>query len=245
MSHSPGGRSSGWRRVAPLRRPRTWAAWALAAGSDSPTDHPPAPSGTATSASDGARSSAKPPSPSATSGPTCCGVPPSSAERRAAATRSRPGSATGRAVAAATMDRHPVHRHRWASNACSTAAGGAGPPAVSSAASRTMIPGVQNPHWLAPAWQKASAQRRRTGSARPSSVVTVRPATRRAGVTHATRGMPSTRTVQQPHWPWGLHPSLTLRCPSRSRSTSSRVAPSSGRSTWRPSTRMPYSTGPD
>ena len=44
-------------------------------------------------------------------------------------------------------------------------------------------------------------------------MVTARPATRRTGVTQATRGAPSTQTVQQPHWPWGLHPSLTERQP--------------------------------
>ena len=30
-------------------------------------------------------------------------------------------------------------------------------------------------------------------------------------MTHATRGAPSTHTVQHPHWPWGLHPSLGER----------------------------------
>ncbi len=60
-----------------------------------------------------------------------------------------------------------------------------------------MIPGVQNPHWLAPLAQNASAQR--SPSASPSIVVTDRPAIRRTGVTHATRGAPSTSTVQQPH----------------------------------------------
>jgi hypothetical protein len=41
--------------------------------------------------------------------------------------------------------------------------------------------------------------------------------TRRTGVTQATRGAPSTQTVQQPHWPWGLHPSLTERTAQSSR----------------------------
>ena len=68
----------------------------------------------------------------------------------------------------------------------------------------------------------------------------------RAGVTHATRGAPSTSTVQQPHWPCGLQPSLTDRTPRRSRSTSSREVPSSGTSTRRPSTvrAMPASMSP-
>lgn len=61
-----------------------------------------------------------------------------------------------------------------------------------------MIPGVQNPHWLAPVLQNASAHSA-AASPNPSSVVTRLPATRRAGVTQETRGIPSTRTVQAPH----------------------------------------------
>ena len=53
------------------------------------------------------------------------------------------------------------------------------------------------------------------------------PVTLRAGVTQETRGLPSIHTVQHPHWPWGLHPSLALRRPRRSRSTSRSGAPSS------------------
>ncbi len=64
-----------------------------------------------------------------------------------------------------------------------------------------MIPGVQKPHWLAPALTNASAQRSRNAGARPSVVVTARPATRRTGVTQDTRGEPSIHTVQQPHCP--------------------------------------------
>ena len=55
-------------------------------------------------------------------------------------------------------------------------------------------------------------------------MVTERPATRANGVTQATRGCPSTQTVQQPHWPCGLHPSLTVWTPNRSRSASSSVS---------------------
>ena len=73
------------------------------------------------------------------------------------------------------------------------------PVVASSAASRRTMPGVQNPHWLAPCWTKAAAQRWRSSSGAPSSVVTWRPAMRRTGVTHATRGAPSTQTVQHPH----------------------------------------------
>ena len=32
-------------------------------------------------------------------------------------------------------------------------------------------------------------------------------------MTQATRGEPSTQTVQHPHWPWGLQPSFTERRP--------------------------------
>src|SRR5438309_3036812 len=98
-----------------------------------------------------------------------------------------------------------------------------------------MMPGVQNPHWLAPVAQKASAQARRSSSASPPTVTTERPAIRRAGVTQATRGAPSTSTVQQAHWAWGLQPALGERTPSRSRSTSRREAPSSTTSTGLPS----------
>ena len=45
---------------------------------------------------------------------------------------------------------------------------------------------------------------------------------RRTGVTQATRGKPSTHTVQHPHCPCGLQPSLTERQPSSSRSASRR-----------------------
>ncbi len=93
-----------------------------------------------------------------------------------------------------------------------------------------MIPGVQNPHWLPPDSHKAAAQP--SARPRPSMVVMSRPATLRAGVTQETRGEPSTSTVQHPHCPCGLHPSLAERMPSRSRRTSSSDSPSSGTSTW-------------
>jgi hypothetical protein len=91
------------------------------------------------------------------------------------------------------MGCQPVQRHRWARSAWRTVA------SVGSvrAATRMMMPGVQKPHWLPPAAQNASAHRSALSS--PSSVVTDRPATRPTGVTHATRGWPSTHTVQHPH----------------------------------------------
>ncbi len=98
------------------------------------------------------------------------------------------------------------------------------------------MPGVQKPHWLPPVSTSAPAQRVRTAAGSPSRVVTLRPSRRRTGVTHETRGAPSTQTVQQPHWPWGLQPSLTDRSESCSRRTSSRVASSSATSTSAPLT---------
>ena len=71
------------------------------------------------------------------------------------------------------------------------------------------IPGVQNPHCDPPVATNAAASASRAVGSRPSTVVTERPATRAIGVTHATRGSPSTSTVQQPHWPCGAQPSLT------------------------------------
>ena len=67
-------------------------------------------------------------------------------------------------------------------------------------------------------------------------MVITRPATRRTGVTHETRGAPSTSTVQHPHWPWGLQPSLGERTPRWSRRATSSDEPSSGTSTSVPST---------
>ena len=128
------------------------------------------------------------------------------------------------------------------SSACSTAASSS-PPLARSPSSRTMIPGVQKPHWLAPVAQNASAQAARSSGASPSSVVMRRPATRRAGVTHATRGAPSTSTVQQPHWPCGLQPSFGERTPRWSRSASRSEPADSGTTTTSPSTSS--STGRD
>jgi len=84
-----------------------------------------------------------------------------------------------------------------------------------------MMPGVQKPHCDPPVLTNAAAARSRTSASRPSTVVTDRPATRDSGVTQATRGSPSTSTVQHPHWPCGAQPSFTESRPSRSRRTSS------------------------
>ena len=135
------------------------------------------------------------------------------------------------------MGCQPVQRQRWAARARAAAPRSSwSAPLASRPAKRQMIPGVQNPHWLPPVAEKARAQPSRTSASSPSRVVMARPATRLAGVTQATRGWPSTRTVQQPHWPWGLHPSFTERTPSWSRNTSSSVSRSSATRTSAPST---------
>ena len=132
----------------------------------SPTTQEPSAARTATRASAGAVSSANPPSPSATRGATRWAPRPSRVARRRGGMEvagrvrragcDRPGSPPRRIVC------HPVQRQRWASSAWSHGTGVPG----SAPASRTMIPGVQNPHWLAPAAQKASAHRSPSG--RPS-----------------------------------------------------------------------------
>ena len=92
----------------------------------------PGGSGTATSASRGAPSSAKPPSPSGTSGPTRCAAPPSSAARRGggvevAATGCRPTAAPTPAHGASCTVFQPVHRQRCAASARSTSTATGGP----------------------------------------------------------------------------------------------------------------------
>ena len=181
----------------------------------SPTIHSPSAESTATSASLGARSSAKPPSPKATAGDTRWTLCPSISARLAAASRSRSPDRGGslRCCHVSTIVCQPVHRHRWADNARCTSSSVASGFLFSSPARRTTMPGVQKPHWLPPVAQKASPQRWRAALGSPSSVVIARPRIRRVGVTQATRGWSSTRTVQQPHWPWGLQPSLAERLP--------------------------------
>ena len=136
---------------------------ARASVSVSPTTHSPPAARTATRASTGAASSAKPPRPSATWSPTCCAVRPSMAARSAAAARSRhrpmrrcaagdgerrlPDGLPARA-AAEVGEQGLVDRGRR------RAAHAAPRPD-----SRTTMPGVQNPHWLAPAAVNAAAQR--------------------------------------------------------------------------------------
>ena len=189
------------------------------------------PSGTATSASAGAVSSANPPAPSATSGADPLGRP--ALERRPPG-GGRPGhAAVGRSVAPSGGRGESPRRRRSSASRCTGTGGRAsarstavaiGEPAAwrRRPSSRTMIPGVQKPHWLAAGGAERVGPGRQRASARPSRVVTDRPGDppdRR----HARdpRAAPSTSTVQQPHWPWGLHPSFAVRTPRSSRSTSS------------------------
>ncbi len=217
-----------------LFRPCTFVAAARCALSPSTGASLPAPSCSTQAA--GAPSSANPPPPSTTSCPEVWDVDPSSWARHWVNNRSSTGGPAvvpassepctpSAAQAASTMDCHPVQRQRWASNADSTACRVRGRFPFSSAANRMRIPGVQKPHWLAPASRKASTQRAWRAGFSPSMVVTERPAIRRTGVTQATRAAPSTQTVQHPHWPWGLQPSLTDRQRNCSRSASRREVP--------------------
>ncbi len=206
--------ASGGASTIVVRRPCTFPAATRASNSEGATTHCMSGPGTATSASRGAVSSAKPPPPSGTDAATCCG-PPSNTARAEAPAKSR--ASCGRPSIASYTVCHPVHRQRCAANALSRS------PRVPAA--RMMMPGVQKPHCDPPVAANAAANSDAPSS--PSIVVTDRPATRWAGVTHATRGAPSTSTVQHPHWPWGAQPSFAPTSPSRSRSTESSDSPGS------------------
>ena len=143
---------------------------------------------------------------------------------RAAASRSRSAiGAPGRARShASRIVRQPVQRHRWASSACSTAAWSAPGPWRAGPRAGTTMPGVQNPHWLAPVAQNASAHAvaavggepvdGRDRAARPPAAPGSR---RRPGA--ARRPAPcSSRTG-----PAGCTRPSATGAPSRSRSTSS------------------------
>ncbi len=102
--------------------------------------------------------------------------PPTGQQRVAGRRRPRRGRALrATRAAASTMLCQPVQRHRWANSAVRTESASdlAGFP--DRAASRIRIPGVQKPHWLAPASTNASTQRERSAGSRPSTVVTDRP----------------------------------------------------------------------
>ena len=92
---------------------------------------------------------------------------------------------------------------------------------------RTTMPGVQKPHCNPPQAMKLSANVSRSSSEKPSSVRTLLPAAFSAGIAQETTARSSTITVQHPHCPVGLHPSLGEMSPQLSRSTSSSETPSS------------------
>ena len=88
-----------------------------------------------------------------------------------------------------------------------------------------IMPGVQKPHWKPCAARKAawtgwnvagSASSGRHGPARPSMVVTLRPAARKAGIRQLCTGSPSRWTVQAPQSP-ASQPFLTPNQPASRR----------------------------
>ena len=87
---------------------------------------------------------------------------------------------------------------------------------------------MQNPHCTPPQRTNDSAICWRCGSSSPSSVVIDLPSAFSALSAHASTGLPSMSTVQQPHCACGWQPSLGDVMPSPSRNKSSSVQPDSG-----------------
>ena len=203
-AQSPSGTATGWTSGTVLLRP-------------APSPRPPGPRPdsaaepvsplrAAPGTRPGRRSSAKPPPPRTTSGPELWEVGPSSWARhgpaagrgpdrvaRACPALARPESVAASrpraAQAASTMDCHPVHRHRWASRADSTAGACDGPvPRARARPGAAGCPGCRTRTGWPRRSAKAPAQRVPSSGSSPSTVVTERPATRRTGVTQATRG---------------------------------------------------------
>jgi hypothetical protein len=87
---------------------------------------------------------------------------------------------------------------------------------------RITMPGVQKPHCSAPVEAKAATMRSRSASSSPSSVVTDRPSTLASDRLQLTVALPSSSTVQHPHWPEGAQPSLGEVTSSSSRRAASR-----------------------
>ena len=188
------------------------------------------------------------PRPSDAGGPTACGQPPRAAARHAAAAVGSPASPPGRRAAG----RRPPGREARAASRMLLPPGApaqVGGRAPSHAASSTGRPVRAlergQPHDDARACRSRTGWPRRRRRRRPSARRTAgsgprasSPPARRPGGPGSRRrrgAAPSTQTVQQPHWPWGLQPSLSDRHPSRSRSTSRSELPSSSRrrpSTW-------------
>src|SRR5450830_1615063 len=84
---------------------------------------------------------------------------------------------------------------------------------------------MQKPHCTAPAEENEVATSSRSAAATPSSVRMVLPAALSAGMAQVTFGCPSMSARQQPHCPWGWHPSLSDAIPQRSRNISSSDSP--------------------
>ena len=90
----------------------------------------------------------------------------------------------------------------------------------------TIRPGVQKPHWTAPASTNASCTGcSRPFSAKPSTVTTSWPSAWAASTRHAQTSVPSRRTEHEPHSPCSQAFFEPGR-PSRSRSAKSRLSPS-------------------
>src|SRR5690606_35820992 len=119
---------------------------------------------------------------------------------------------------AATILRYPVQRQRIPPSASCTSASVGWVMRSSSADAAMSRPGVHAPHCAAPCSRKAACSTDRRPLARPSTVLTVLPATLAAGIRQAPTGAPSTRTVQAPQSP-ASQPILVPVSPSSSRST--------------------------
>ena len=96
---------------------------------------------------------------------------------RAAASASPKVTGVPKTSQASSTGCHPVHRHMWASKASAALARSSWEISLARRPSkRQTMPGVQKPHWLPPVAANASPQAARTSGARPSTVVTSRPA---------------------------------------------------------------------
>ena len=91
------------------------------------------------------------------------------------------------------------------------------------ALARMTMPGMQKPHCRRAArGERVGEPRRARPRSTPSSVVIALPAAFSSDSWQLTTALPSTSTVQQPHWPDGEQPSLGEVMSSSSRSAASR-----------------------
>ena len=162
-AHSPSGTGTGWPGATVEFLPWTLPAARRAAAGPSATTSSPSVPTAATADPAGAVSSANPAAPSTVRWSEVWNVGPSSCARHAASSGSRPaaggaGPPSTRSAASTTVCQ-PVHRQRWAAERAAHRRLVDALPPGSRAARRITMPGVQNPHWLAPAATKASAQR--------------------------------------------------------------------------------------